>query len=319
MLNEPRVSVVIPTRNRSQWLERNLLAVMSQDLGDFEVIVVDDGSSQEHLDTYASLKEKLDERFVFQLPVCADVPGTGPSAARNRGIKAARGKYVAFCDDDDYWEATDHLSLAVAMMDKATADFYFTNMRAMQGDEVKIADWFPDSPLLRQGRRVHDTHAIYEVSLESLMTTMGSHYPSFNTCVIRRTVIEKAGLFWERIRFAEDVDLLLRLMDIGQGILFRDEVVPVCNVSPRESAFLSLDEMDQALTSIYMAQHAYAAVRQPACRQCARRLESWQYRRLANLLHKQGAKRQACAFAWRAWTILPSLGNTRELVRNLLR
>lgn len=319
MLNEPRVSIVIPTRNRSQWLERNLLAVAAQDFEAFEVIVVDDGSSQDHLDSYAALKAKLGDRFIFQFPACANAPGTGPSAARNRGINAARGEYIAFCDDDDYWATADHLSLAVQTMDQQQADLYFANMRGLLGDEVKIPEWFPDCPWLRQGKRVHESHAIYQVPLASLTRAMASHYPHLNTVMIRQTTLQKAGLFWERIRFAEDVNLLLRVADISQVILFRDEPVPVFNLSPRESAFSCVTQMEQALTSIHMTQHVYALARQRSVKRCARQLESWQYRRLANLLREQGAPGQARAFAWRAWACLPSLGNAKQLVRHLLR
>lgn len=319
MLNEPRVSIVIPTRNRSQWLERNLLAVKGQDFDAFEVIVVDDGSSQDHLDSYAALKAKLDDRFIFQFPVSADAPGTGPSAARNRGITAARGEYIAFCDDDDYWDAKDHLSLAVQTMDQEQADLYFANMRGLLGDEVKIPEWFPDCPSLRQGKRVHETHAIYQVQLPALMHAMASHYPHLNTVVIRGTTLQKAGMFWERIRFAEDVNLLLRVADISRKILFRDEPVPVFNLSPRESAFSCVTQMEQALTSIHMTQHAYALTRQPSVKRCARQLESWQYRRLADLLREQGSSSHARTFAWRAWACLPSLGNAKQLVRHMLR
>src|SRR4051794_36269759 len=92
----PLVSVVIPAFNRAFILPEALDSVLAQTFKDFELIVVDDGSTD---DTEEVLRPYVERRGVRFLPQA----NQGPAAARNRGIEAARGKYVAFLDSDDLW------------------------------------------------------------------------------------------------------------------------------------------------------------------------------------------------------------------------
>src|SRR4051794_37728124 len=93
----PRLSVVIPAKDRIEELERALDSVIAQTERDFEIIVVDDGSE-------AALEPRIGDahrdprlRFLRQ-------PNAGPAVARNNGVAAARGELVAFLDSDDTWE-----------------------------------------------------------------------------------------------------------------------------------------------------------------------------------------------------------------------
>jgi glycosyltransferase involved in cell wall biosynthesis len=97
-----RVSVIVPTRGRSELLDAALHCALNQVGVDVEVIVVDDGSTD---DTAASLARKNDER----LRVLRNDTPQGVSAARNRGISHARSRWIAFLDDDDLW-APDKLA-----------------------------------------------------------------------------------------------------------------------------------------------------------------------------------------------------------------
>lgn len=106
--NVPRVSVVVPTYNAHALLAETLDAILAQTFADFELIVVDDGSTD---DTAAYLATLTDSRLRV---VRQDNAGVG--AARNRGIDEARGQLVAFCDHDDLW-LPDKLMTQVAFMD----------------------------------------------------------------------------------------------------------------------------------------------------------------------------------------------------------
>jgi glycosyltransferase involved in cell wall biosynthesis len=90
----PRVSVVLPTYNRADYLEEALESVLAQTFADFEVVVVDDGSTDDTPARLARYGERI--RVIRQ-------ENRGVGAARNRGIEAARGRYVAFIDNDDLW------------------------------------------------------------------------------------------------------------------------------------------------------------------------------------------------------------------------
>jgi glycosyltransferase involved in cell wall biosynthesis len=114
------VSVVVPTHNRSDLLARTLRTILWQRDVDLEVLVVDDGSRDPA--TVAQVVADLaDDRVVL---VRNPVP-TGVSAARNRGIATARGRWVAFCDDDDLW-APDKLALQLAAADRGGCGWVYS-------------------------------------------------------------------------------------------------------------------------------------------------------------------------------------------------
>jgi len=92
----PTVSVVIPTYNRAAKVDKTIDSALEQTISGVEVIVVDDGSSD---DTRALLGKKYGNRIHYHYQ-----PNQGASGARNRGITEARGKWIAFLDSDDLWE-----------------------------------------------------------------------------------------------------------------------------------------------------------------------------------------------------------------------
>jgi len=91
---EPAVSIVIPAFNASWCIRRAVDSVLAQTFTDFELIVVDDGSTDETAEILRSYGDAL--RVVSQ-------PNGGMSCARNAGIRIARGRYIAFLDADDRW------------------------------------------------------------------------------------------------------------------------------------------------------------------------------------------------------------------------
>lgn len=108
-MSAPAVSVVVPTHDRAATLPRLLATVLRQSWTDLELIVVDDGSSDE---TSAVLAACTDPR----LRTVRHERPRGVASARNSGTQVARGRYVAWCDDDDVW-APDKLALQLAALD----------------------------------------------------------------------------------------------------------------------------------------------------------------------------------------------------------
>jgi glycosyltransferase involved in cell wall biosynthesis len=96
MDGKPAVSVIIPTYNRANLLGRSINSILEQTFTDFELIVVDDGSS----DNTRELVESFNDPRIFYV---RHEKNRGVSAARNTGIKIARGEYIAFNDSDDEW------------------------------------------------------------------------------------------------------------------------------------------------------------------------------------------------------------------------
>ena len=110
----PWLSVVVATRNRPGLLALALQGIQNQTFQDYEVIVVDDGSSDATRAQYPALGQLLGARFRFVLLGQPAQPGHGPSVARNFGIHQAQGQVISFCDDDDHWCDPAHLAMSAA-------------------------------------------------------------------------------------------------------------------------------------------------------------------------------------------------------------
>src|SRR5215218_7102231 len=95
-MTEPAVSVVIPTYNRAPLLGRSIRSVLAQCYEDFEVIVVDDGSTDDTAEVVAGFRDA-------RVSYVRLARNTGAGAARNVGIRLARGGFLAFQDSDDEW------------------------------------------------------------------------------------------------------------------------------------------------------------------------------------------------------------------------
>ena len=109
-----KVSVIVPTHNRADYLSAAIESVLEQTFQDFELLVVDDAST----DTTAALVSSFsDSRIKF---IRLDM-NRGGSAARNQGILSSRCDYIAFLDDDDAW-TPEKLELQVELLDRAPAE-----------------------------------------------------------------------------------------------------------------------------------------------------------------------------------------------------
>ena len=125
----PFFSVIIPVYNKKDYIRRSAGSVLKQSFGDFELIVVDDGSKDGSSAAVRSLKDRRISLIVQK--------NAGVSAARNRGVQAARGKYIAFLDADDDWDP-DYLAAVKGLIDEFPgAGLYCTNYRIDFGHEQK--------------------------------------------------------------------------------------------------------------------------------------------------------------------------------------
>ena len=97
-MNRPKVSIIIPTYNRAKLLSRAIKSVLDQTFKDFELIIVDDGSTDNTKGVVEEFQKK-DSRIKY---IWQENSGA-PAKPKNTGIRQARGEYVAFLDDDDEW------------------------------------------------------------------------------------------------------------------------------------------------------------------------------------------------------------------------
>jgi glycosyltransferase involved in cell wall biosynthesis len=181
----PQVSVIIPTYNRGWTIREAVDSVLIQDYKDFELIVVDDGSTDntpEVLGAYCGVIK------VFRQE------NKGVSAARNRGIAEASGRFIAFLDSDDLW-FPQKLSRQV--------EFFNTTPDALicQTEEVWIRNGVRVNPKKRHKK---PSGMIFEPSLALCLVS-----PS--AVMIRRSLLEVVGNFDETLPACEDYDLWLRI------------------------------------------------------------------------------------------------------------
>ena len=180
----PTVSVIIPTFNRAWFLAEAIDSVLVQDFEDFEIIVVDDGSTDHTFEILKSYPQILILRQNRQ----------GVSAARNAGIGRSKGSFIAFLDSDDLW-LPNKLSTQVAFFDE------HPEALICQTEETWIRNGIRVNP-----KRRHKKHSgmIFERCLELCIVS-----PS--AVMMKRSMLDEIGFFDETLPVCEDYDLWLRV------------------------------------------------------------------------------------------------------------
>lgn len=203
---QPLVSVVVPTFNAERFVERALTSVAKQTLKSTETIVVDDASK----DRTTAVVQSWRDRGVRLL---AQTVNRGPAAARNIGIRAATGTYVAFLDADDEW-MPEKLERQVAILAKhPAASFCGCN-----------AVWrFPDGSVESS---VSTQHPVVEGS-EAWRTLLRYSFVQTPSVTARRDTLLKANGFDESLSVGEDQDLWLRLAMMGPIVWAHEPLVTV--------------------------------------------------------------------------------------------
>jgi glycosyltransferase involved in cell wall biosynthesis len=201
---DPRVSVIVPAYNTARLIGETLESIFRQTFRDFEVVVVNDDSP----DT-AELELAL-RPFRERIVYIRKQRNEGLAAARNTGIRAARGELIALLDSDDVWES-NYLEVQTGYLERDTlADIvYCDGIIFGSGDLV--------------GRRISEfSPSKGEVTFTSLVNEQ--------CCVVvsvlaRRSALVRAGLFDDRLRSCEDFDLWLRCVKSGSRIIYHNQVL----------------------------------------------------------------------------------------------
>jgi glycosyltransferase involved in cell wall biosynthesis len=222
----PAVSVVIPAYRASGDIAVALDSVFAQTFPHLETIVVNDGSP----DT-AELEHALEPyrrriRYIVQ-------PNRGAGAARNAGIRAARGRYLAFLDADDRW-LPDFLERQLAYLD------------AQPACDLVYADALLSGESVLAGRRFMDT-APSEGDVTLLRLVQQRCNIVLSTVVVRRAVVVKAGLFDETLRRGQDFELWLRLAWSGATLGYQRVVLAERRVRADGLSGDTISEIERAL------------------------------------------------------------------------
>lgn len=202
----PVVSVVIPTHNRSVLLRAALDSVYNQTFTELETIVVDDGSTEDLRGVVAGHPTRPQ---LIRSPDQA-----GPAAARNCGVRAANGEFIAFLDSDDLWLPTKLERFVAALRADPTTKIYYGPMSPITADGHPMAG--------------HTKPCVGGRITEALFLSSFVHVPTVVCC---RDLLVHHGLFDESLPVCEDYDLWLRMsLDEPFGLI--DEPLALRRLHP---------------------------------------------------------------------------------------
>lgn len=203
-MRAPTVSIVTPAYNAAWCVHRAIDSVVAQDYRDFEHIVVDDGSTDDTASVLAGYGETI--RVIAQ-------PNGGMSSARNAGLRAARGEFVAFLDSDDWW------------------------LPGKLGQQVEFMRAHPEIGFCSCAARVEDMEGRllnlwecpqWQGSFVAHLFGSGADVPGSCSAVLaRRHLIQDVGAFDETLRGAEDPDLWIRLAAITDYACLAEPMVVI--------------------------------------------------------------------------------------------
>ena len=203
MVKNPTVSVIIPTYNRAHLIDKAINSVLSQTYQDYEIIIVDDASTD---NTKEVVKDFTDSRisYIFH------INNLDISAARNSGIKASQGKYIALLDSDDEW--------LPEKLDKQINKF--------EKESLKIGVIYTGSYYIdEKGSQIRKVHVPIKEGYiyEDLLRAGG--YLCLSSTLIKRECFKKVGLFDENLPPCEDLDMWIRIAKYYKFSYIKDLLV----------------------------------------------------------------------------------------------
>lgn len=194
----PKVSVIIPTYNCAHYLEQAIESAMNQTFRDLEIIVMDDGSTDNTAQVVRKYETQI--RYFYQ-------DNQGVSAARNHAIRASSGDLIALLDADDWWEPTKLEEQVPLLLEDPELCMAYSDLDVISDDGSRNASFLSTRPLASSGY-------VFNQLIQSKFIL-----PS--TVLLRRSFLEQVGMFDESMRSVEDPDLWLRMCQRWEIALVR--------------------------------------------------------------------------------------------------
>jgi len=208
----PIISVIIPAYNAEKTIKETIESVLNQTVTDFEVLVINDGSTDGTLDVIDGIKDERLRVFSY--------PHAGVAPTRNRGLVHAVGEYISFLDADDLW----------------TPDKLEAQLKALQENpQAAVAyswtDWIDElRQFLRAGGYITENGRVYEKLLVRDFIESGSNP------LIRAEAFQSVGNFDESLEFSEDWDMWLRLAACYEFVAVPSAQI-LYRISPNSASF----------------------------------------------------------------------------------
>lgn len=239
---KPLISIIVPIYNAENYLSRCIESILGQALRNFEIILIDDGST----DKSGSICDYWEQKY-DSIKVIHKTNG-GVSSARNLGIKAAQGKYIAFIDSDDYLETKDFGKiLNICIENDLDVCLY----------KFKIEDKNGGSPIGGEHKFPYNHIYTGEEVIENNFNASSACIAFFKTKHIKEHSIS----FCEELSYSEDADFVFRAMVLAKKILFTNYVPYVYAYNGKSATNSTNTNIEkrhkQILSNILMAKRVY--------------------------------------------------------------
>lgn len=202
-----RFSVIVPIYNKAPYVEKAIRSIFDQTFQDFDLIVVDDGST----DGSDKIVEKLISENLKPKASLIRQPNQGVSAARNDGVAASSGEYICFLDADDWWEPTFLEEMDAMISAIPNAGIYGTSYFIVKHGKKRLA---PINPIfIKDPYTIH--HAPYTIGTINYLQTYAQTLcmPLWTGAVcLSRAIFDEFGGFRKHLKLGEDFDLWIRVV-----------------------------------------------------------------------------------------------------------
>lgn len=227
--SNPTVSIIIPTYNRVKMLERAIDSVFDQSFTDWELIIIDDASTDDTQVRMTELDSKEDRIRYMRIP---RILNKGISEYLNIGLRNAKGKYIARIDDDDYWCHKDKLKMQVEFLDK-NSDY------VVVGGGVILVDENGDE-LFKYLKKETDS----EIKKYALFSNPFTHA----TVMFRRDLALELGGYMN-LEHVEDMEFWLRMGKVGKLYNFKEYFITYMTAGQNKS-FLQQRENSRTVVNV---------------------------------------------------------------------
>ncbi len=311
IVHQPLVSVVIPTWNAANYLPATLETVFSQTWPNIQIIVVDDGSTDETSELLASYQSRL--------TVISLKNSGGPSRPRNKGIEHSQGEFIAFFDSDDLMDP-DKISRAMAVFTKnPDVGLVCSDFRSIDPADIIIKNRYLTD--YKDFRRDLNASPWVDTSIlpadKAFQHLLRGNFVGTSSVICRRDILLEVGPFDESMKNADDIDMWLRVARHGHNFAFIDQVLHSYRLTPGGVTARGARRIPAIITGLEN--------QLPHCRRQADRRfiigkvrelhfeKAWQLRQDGQLDQAINSYRAGLAMKW-SWRPFVGLTKTRILI-----